>query len=49
VQNRSAKEEISRGGIELLSPIATAILEEANVLFLSTSMSSLCEVKEGTG
>jgi hypothetical protein len=33
-QKRSAKEEIYRRGIELFSPLATALLEEANVLFL---------------
>jgi hypothetical protein len=34
VQSRSAKEEIYRRGIELLTPVAIAVLEEANVLFL---------------
>ena len=34
VQNRTAKEAIYRRGIELLRPLATAIPEEANVLFL---------------
>ncbi len=33
-QSRSAKEEIYRKGIELLTPVAIAVLEEANVLFL---------------
>jgi len=34
VQSRSAKEERYRKGIELLTPVAVAVLEEANVLFL---------------
>jgi hypothetical protein len=34
VQNRTAKEAIYRRSIELLRPLATAIPEEANVLFL---------------
>src|SRR6266566_5641203 len=32
--NRKAKEELYRRGIELLTPVAVALLEEANVLFL---------------
>ena len=32
--NRRAKEELYRRGIELLTPVAVALLEEANVLFL---------------
>jgi hypothetical protein len=34
VKSRSAKEAIYRRGIELLTPIVKAILEEANTLFL---------------
>jgi hypothetical protein len=34
VQTRSAKEERYRKGIELLTPVAVAVLEEANALFL---------------
>lgn len=34
VQSRSAKEELYRKGIELLTPVAIAVLEEANTLFL---------------
>ena len=34
VHNRRAKEELYRRGIELLTPVAVALLEEANVLFL---------------
>src|SRR4051794_39440981 len=33
-QNRSAKEGLYRKGIELLTPVAVAVLEEANTLFL---------------
>jgi hypothetical protein len=33
-QSRSEKEALYRRGVELLSPIAIAILEEANALFL---------------
>ena len=35
--NRSAKEELYRRGIELLTPVAEALLEEANVLFLQNT------------
>ena len=34
VQSRGAKEELYRKGIELLTPVATTMLEEANRLFL---------------
>ncbi len=34
VQSRRAKEEHYRKGIELLTPVAVAVLEEANALFL---------------
>jgi hypothetical protein len=34
VRSRSAKEEHYRKGIELLTPVAVAVLEEANALFL---------------
>jgi hypothetical protein len=34
VESREAKEEIYRKGIELLTPVALAVLEEANRLFL---------------
>ena len=34
-KSRSAKEALYRRGIELLTPIAVGILEEANVLFLN--------------
>src|SRR5260370_6632633 len=33
-KSRSTKEELYRRGIELLTPVAVAVLEEANVLFL---------------
>ena len=37
VQSRSEKEDVYRRGIELLRPVAVAILEEANTLFLRGS------------
>jgi len=37
VQSRSEKEDVYRQGIELLRPVAVAILEEANTMFLRGS------------
>ena len=37
VQSRGEKEDVYRRGIELLRPVAVAILEEANTLFLQGS------------
>ena len=37
VQSRSEKEDLYRRGIELLRPVAVAILEEANTMFLRGS------------
>lgn len=35
VKDRSAKEALYRRGVELLTPIAVSVLEEANMLFLN--------------
>lgn len=37
VENRDAKEELYRRGVQLLTPIAVAVLEEANALFLKNT------------
>jgi hypothetical protein len=36
-QNRNAKEELYRKGVALLKPVALAVLEEANALFLQST------------
>src|SRR5260370_34922720 len=36
-KSRSTKEGLYRRGIELLTPVAVAVLEEANVLFLQST------------